>query len=209
MTPRVRPFHDPRARSEALELLAQGELIILPTDTIYGVAAHLEQGAARLMRRFRPQEEVPWTMLPLLLADGRHLPAVARAGASARRLMRHFWPGALTLLLPPSPPLSHRARKVAVRIPALPSLREFLREAGGLLVVWRAALPGEPDAVGAADAVRSLGEEVALILDGGLARGGVRSTVVDATASPPRLVRRGAVSAGALRAVVPELLSEP
>ncbi len=207
MTPRIRPFHDPRARQEALDLLAQGELIVLPTDTVYGVAACLKCGAARLMHRFRPQARLPWPMLPLLLASPDLVPQVARTHAVARRLMRRFWPGVLTLLLPPSMQLSPWGRRIAVRVPDLAPLRDFLREAGGWLVVWRAAYPGEPDALDAEDAARSLGEAVALILDSGPARHGVRSTVVDATLPPPRLVQRGALPPEPIRAVVPEIVS--
>ncbi len=209
MSAPIRPFHSEAARREALACLARDELIVLPTDTVYGVAARLGEGARRLMYQFHPETSAPWRMLPLLLADPSSIPALVRTDALARRLMRRFWPGVLTLLLPPSAQLSPWGRRIAVRVPDLAPLRDFLREAGGWLVVWRAAYPGEPDAVSAEDAARSVGKAVALILDGGPARHGVRSTVVDATLTPPRLVQRGALPPEPLRAVVPELLSEP
>ncbi len=203
----IRSFRDATARQEALTLLGRGEPIILPTDTVYGLAARLDTGGERLMRLLHPQKRRPWAMIPLLLADADLLPVLARPNPTARRLTRHFWPGALTLLLPPSAVLSPWGRAVAVRLPGLPSLRDFLRAAGGWLVVWRAARPGEPDAVTADDALRAWGKEVPLILDDGPSPLGIRSTVVDATQNPPRVVQRGALPPEALRIVLPEVRS--
>ncbi len=205
----IRPFSDPEARREALTLLNEGELIVLPTDTVYGIAAQAGRGARRLMERFHPRYgKPPWPLLPLLLATPEDAERVVRSTPAARRLIRRFWPGVLTLLLLPQPLVAAWGRRVAVRVPSHRLLRDFLREAGGSLVVWRAAFPGEPSATRAEEAAMALGESVALILDGGPTRYGLRSTAVDAIQRPPRLVQRGALPLAELRAVMPELTFE-
>ncbi len=201
-----RPFGQAEARREALAHLDAGRLVVLPTDTVYGIAARPGKGAALLMQRFHPRDSgPPWRMLPLLIAETSMADAVARIAPDARRLMRRFWPGALTLLLPPSAVMRRWGQVIAVRQPAHEGLRDFLRAAGGWLVVWRAAHSGEPSATNAEDAARNVGDEVALILDDGPTTHGLRSTVVDATTSPLRLVQRGALPLSALRAVVESL----
>lgn len=171
-------------------------MVVIPTDTVYGLAVAPEFHEVLLDSLYGPQERKTWPALPLLLDAEQSLEQLARVNHVAERLARHFWPGALTLLLPAAPefPLLTRNPRVAVRVPNTPPLWPLLRLMGGYLVVGRAAPSGYPSAITAQEAADQLGEDVALILDGGAATFGITSTIVDCIAQPPRVVQRGAVS---------------
>jgi L-threonylcarbamoyladenylate synthase len=123
-------------------------------------------------------------------------------------LIEAFWPGGLTLVVEHAPSLSwdlgDARGTVAVRMPLHPVAIELL-EVTGPMAVSSANISGRPAALTAADAQEQLGDDVAVYLDGGPAATGVASTIVDVTAEVPRILRTGAVSADALRAVVADI----
>ncbi len=203
----------PEAVDRAVELLERGEAIAFPTDTVYGLGAHafLPQGVARLFAaKGRPGQRA----IPLLLPDAEALQQVCIVIPDlAWELARHFWPGGLSLVLQRSarvPDLvTAGGPTVAVRVPDYELVRRISRQLGAPIAATSANRHGGPDAVTAAHVLDALGGEVPLILDGGTCRGGLASTVLDLTVSPPAVLRSGPVSAAALAAIAGELADPP
>lgn len=189
--------------------LGRGDLVVMPTDTVYGLAADAFNPAAvqRLLdAKGRTRQSPP----PVLVPGIPTLDALAaEVPDEVRALVAEFWPGALTVILAAQPSLSwdlgETRGTVALRMPDHPLTRELLSETGPL-AVSSANLTGEPAATTAAAAERMLGDWVAVYLDGGPS-GTVPSTIVDATGlSAPegrlRIVREGAIPADEIRRVV-------
>jgi tRNA threonylcarbamoyl adenosine modification protein (Sua5/YciO/YrdC/YwlC family) len=202
------------ALRHAKDAVARGELVVLPTDTVYGVAADAfsAEAVTRLLEAKGRGRAMP---PPVLVADVRTLDGLARdVPPAARALAERFWPGALTLVVHAQPTLrwdlGDTRGTVAVRVPDHELARELLA-ATGPLAVTSANLTGRPAATTAVGAESQLGRSVAVYLDDGPTDTGgsaLPSTIVDATAEPLRVVRAGAVSLDRLRDVVPGLLDE-
>jgi len=189
--------------------ISRGELVVLPTDTVYGVAADAFSPAAvqRLLdAKGRTRQSPP----PVLIPNIQNLDALAQSVPDAvRTLVDVFWPGALTIILPAASSLAwdlgDTKGTVALRMPANSLALELLAETGPL-AVSSANLTGEPAATLAVEAQRMLGDSVTVYLDGG--RGGmVASTIVDATGlvlpdGILTIVREGEITASAIREVV-------
>jgi len=182
------------AIARAGALLAAGELVIIPTDTVYGIAA-LPQYSDAIIRLYAIRNRPPEPAFPLLLAESRLIHTLTRPNPAALRLARRFWPGALTLILPPSPALSQlfKGMPIALRVPNFPVLTPLLRAVGGYLFVSGATSAGYPPAITAQEASDMFGDEVSLILDGGRSPYGVYSTIVDCVSATPAIPRRGAI----------------
>ena len=192
------------ALRRAVELLVAGELVAFPTDTVYGLGADPwdEDAVRRLYEVKARPRDLP---IPLLLSDAEELDRVAVLPESCRALPRRFWPGGLTLVVPKTDAVSEAVSNlstVAVRIPDNSLARRLIRDAGGVLAVTSANLSGKASPSTAADVEAQLGGRIPLIVDGGQSRVGVASTIVDCSAVPPRLLRRGAIGEAALRAVI-------
>jgi L-threonylcarbamoyladenylate synthase len=191
------------AHDDALAALRAGRLVVLPTDTVYGVAASPSQPeaiAAIFRVKGRPQDKP----LPVLGADLEQLLSIAVFDERAERLAARFWPGPLTLVLPRAAgfdaDLGGAGRdSVAVRVPASDVTRALLAEAGPLAVT-SANLSGRPDPASVAEARTALGDAVAVYVDSGPA-GGLPSTVVSLLGEP-EVLRIGALDAAELRAVL-------
>ena len=173
--------------------IARGELIVMPTDTVYGIAADAFTPSAvrRLLEaKGRGRDQPP----PVLVSGQDALAAlVEEVPEPVQRLVDEFWPGGLTIVLPAQPSLSwdlgDTLGTVAVRMPDQRVALELLAETGPL-AVSSANLTGHPAAISAEDAQSMLGDSVEVYLDGGYSETGVASTIIDATS----LVRRGADS---------------
>jgi tRNA threonylcarbamoyl adenosine modification protein (Sua5/YciO/YrdC/YwlC family) len=180
------------AVTEAAEALAAGRLIVIPTDTVYGVAAdaRLPNGDDLL---YAAKNRPPGKPIPLLAAD---LAAVEAHGAilgpEESRLARRYWPGPLTLIL--SVPTGGRLHTEGFRVPDDDLTRGLLRAVGGVLRATSANRSGEPPALTAGAAAEALGESVELVLDAGPARGGVPSSVVRIEDGGVVVLREGALS---------------
>lgn len=179
----------------AARALAAGQVVALPTDTVYGLGADpfSTGGADRLFVLKRRPREVD---LPLLVADEEQALALATAVPDpARRLMDRFWPGALTVVLPRRPDLradlGADEATVGVRCPAHPVPLALCR-AYGPVATTSANLHGEPTATTAAEVAAVFGDAVAVVLDGGPCTG-APSTVVDCTGAAPKLLREGRI----------------
>lgn len=175
-------------------LLAAGELVIIPTDTVYGIATLPQYGDA-IAQLYTIRDRPPEPAIPLLASETRFIHTLARPNPVALRLARRFWPGALTLILPPAPALRRlfRGTPVAVRVPNLPTLSSLLHAAGGYLFVSGAKRAGYPPAITAQEAANIFKDKIALILDGGRATYGVYSTIVDCVSATPTIERHGAI----------------
>jgi L-threonylcarbamoyladenylate synthase len=196
----------PGALERAVVLLNQGDLVAFPTDTVYGIGAHafLEGAVARL---YRVKDRPAHLPIPLLLPDAAAITQVCMDIPSlAWRLAKEFWPGGLSLILKRSAivpdVVTAGGSTVAVRVPDHALVRDLCRHLGAPLAATSANAHGEPPPVTAAGVKASLRQRVPLILDGGVCEGGVASTVLDLTVSPPAILRAGPITAEALAAVV-------
>jgi tRNA threonylcarbamoyl adenosine modification protein (Sua5/YciO/YrdC/YwlC family) len=194
---------------EAASLAIQrGHLIVLPTDTVYGVAADAFDPAAvrsLLAAKGRGREMPP----PVLVSAASTVDALAvDIPGYARALIDAFWPGPLTLVCHQQSSLQwdlgDTRDTVAVRMPDHDIALEIL-ERTGPLAVSSANRTGMPAATDADQAQAMLGEEVAVIVDGGTSPGGAASTIVDATGPQGRILRRGALSLEELNKVLEPL----
>lgn len=198
-----------RGLSEAAAAIRRGELVVVPTDTVYGIAADaFNPGAVNLLLAAKGRgRDMP---VPVLVSSRAMLDAVVdEVTDAAGRLVDAFWPGALTLVLRETPHLAWdlgEARgTVAVRMPDHP-LATALIEQTGPLGVSSANRSGQPPATTAMDARLQLGASVSVYLDAGPGGAPVPSSIVDLTGDAPKLLRAGALDADALRAVVPDLV---
>ena len=208
MNERISAADDPTtwgpAIDEAVNAVSRGALVVLPTDTVYGIGADAftpPAVQALLDAKGRGRQMPP----PVLIADVRTLDGLATdVPAGARALAEAFWPGGLTLIVRAQPSLAwdlgETGGTVALRVPAHPTALALLRRTGPM-AVSSANRTGSPAAVTAQDAFDQLGESVTVYLDAGAAPGGVASTIVDATGDRLRLVRAGALSLEQLREV--------
>jgi len=194
--------------TEAVEALRRGELVVLPTDTVYGVAADAFNPTAvgRLLEAKGRGRDMP---TPVLVPSARTLDGLVDAvPQQARDLVEAFWPGALTLVLPHATTLvwdlGETKGTVAVRMP-LDAVALAVLEKTGPLAVSSANRSGLPPATDCAEAARQLGNAVEVYLDGGVCGEPVPSTIVDLTGEVPRVLRLGALSLEELHAVVPDL----
>ena len=200
---------DRESAIEAASLAIQrGHLIVLPTDTVYGVAADAFDPAAvssLLAAKGRGREMPP----PVLVSAVSTIDALAvNIPSYARALVEEFWPGPLTLVCHQQASLQwdlgDTRGTVAVRMPNHDIALEIL-ERTGPLAVSSANRTGMAAATDAEQAMEMLGEEVAVIVDGGASPGSEASTIVDATGPQGRILRRGALSLETLNKVLEPL----
>jgi L-threonylcarbamoyladenylate synthase len=199
---------DETQRTEGLAAAAaavlSGELVVLPTDTVYGVGADAFSPAAvtrLLAAKGRGREKPP----PVLVGSVRAASAlVDDLGPWGQQLIDEFWPGGLTIVCRAQRTLNwdlgDTKGTVAVRMPEDLVTLELLRETGPMAVT-SANLTGKPAATTAQQAQEQLGDAVAVYLDGGPSAGGLASTIVDLTGDVPRMLRQGAISIGRLREI--------
>ena len=193
----------------ARQAVGRGDLIVIPTDTVYGIAADAFNPAAvakLLDAKGRGRNSPP----PVLVSDIKTLDALAeRMTPEMSALAEAFWPGGLTIVVPARTTLAwdlgDTSGTVAVRMPDHTVALELLRESGPL-AVSSANLTGQPAAVTAAEAYAALGDRIAVYLEAGESSGSrVGSTIVDATPTvdgkPVRILREGTVSRDEIRAV--------
>lgn len=194
-------------RAEALQRgvaeLRAGGVIVLPTDTVYGIAANAFDRAAtaRIFQIKRRPRSLP---LPVLVSRPRQAWALcADVPATAAEIAAAFWPGGLTLVLRAVEgldwDLGDGDGTIAMRIPAHTDLVELLERVGPLACT-SANLTGEPTPASVAEIHAKLGDAVGIYLDGGPATVDRGSTIVDCTGIEPRIIREGPISALQVRA---------
>lgn len=195
-------------RTDAIEAAARavqsGQLVVMPTDTVYGVGADAfdATAVADLLAAKGRGRDMP---VPVLVGSWDTIEGlVSYVPAQTRALVEAFWPGGLTLVVEHAPSLAwdlgDSRGTVAVRMPLHPVALELL-ERTGPMAVTSANRTGQPPALRAEQAREQLGDSVQVYLDGGPATVGVASTIVDVTTETPRVLREGAVSLDDLRRV--------
>jgi tRNA threonylcarbamoyl adenosine modification protein (Sua5/YciO/YrdC/YwlC family) len=198
------PAERERGLAAAAAAVRRGQLVGLPLDSTYGVAADaFSAPGTTALRAAKGRADLS---IPVMVPRIATVAGVAVVGAAARDLMQGFWPGPLTLVLPAQPTLTwtltDAAGRIAVRMPLHPVALELLARTGPLGVV--AAAPGATDPEAAyAD---GLAEHLAVLLDAGAVPSGPASAVVDLTGPVPVLVRPGPLDPAALLAVCPGML---
>jgi tRNA threonylcarbamoyl adenosine modification protein (Sua5/YciO/YrdC/YwlC family) len=198
-----------RGIAAAIEAVKGGELVVLPTDTVYGVGADAftPHAVTALLNAKGRGRDVP----PPVLVGSRHTldGLVFTLPTTARELVEAFWPGALTIVVEHSPTLQwdlgDTGGTVAVRMPMHPVALEVLRETGPM-AVSSANKHGQPTAHTADEAREQLEYAVRVYLEAGPSHDLVPSTIVDVTGEVPRLLREGAIPVEKLRDVVPDLV---
>lgn len=193
---------------EAEAAVRRGDLVVLPTDTVYGIGADAFNATAvgDLLEAKGRGRGMP---SPVLVGSPNTLHGlVTDFSERAWELVDAFWPGALTLVAKHQPSLTwdlgETRGTVAVRMPLHPVALELLKSFGPM-AVSSANLSGRPAPQTCDEAQGMLGDSVAVYLDGGRTPDNVPSSIVDVTGSVPVLLRAGAVSAEELRKVVPDL----
>ncbi|MER7007459.1 L-threonylcarbamoyladenylate synthase [Dactylosporangium sp. NPDC000555] len=196
-----------RGIAAAIEAVGRGDLIVMPTDTVYGIGADAFKS---------------WAVTALNNAKGRTTPVPVLVGSrhtldglvfglpqAARDLVDAFWPGALTIVVEHAPSLQWDLGStdgtVAVRMPLHPIALEVLRETGPM-AVSSANKHGQPPAETAAEAREQLGYSVSAYLEGGPCPEPVASTIISVVGNEHRVLRTGAIPIEKLREVVPDLI---
>jgi L-threonylcarbamoyladenylate synthase len=202
----------PENLARAAELLAAGELVALPTETVYGLGADASNPTASakiFAAKGRPANH------PLIvhLADASQLPEWAREiPPEALALAKAFWPGPLTLILKKQPGVPEVVTggqdTVGIRIPDHPVAQALLRAFGGGIAAPSANRFGRISPTTARHVAAELADQVALILDGGACDVGIESTILDLSRETPAILRPGAIGADAIAAVIGRRPSE-
>ncbi len=198
------PAPDLIARAAAV--LCRGGLVAFPTETVYGLGANALDAAAVagiFSAKGRPATNPLIVHVPDRAAAAR---VVAAWPEVAERLARRFWPGPLTLVLPKREgvpaAVTAGGPTVAVRVPAHPVALALLRAAGVPVAAPSANASTRLSPTQARHVLRSLGGKIELVLDAGPTPGGIESTVVDLTVSPPRVLRPGLVASAEIGSVI-------
>ena len=192
----------------AVSALQAGELVVLPTDTVYGIAADAFSPTAvnALLAAKGRGRDMP---VPVLVGSWRTLDGlVDELGPLARQLVERFWPGPLTIIVRSAPSLAwdlgETRGTVAVRMPLQPVALAVLGQTGPL-AVSSANRSGMPPAATATEAQQQLGDAVRVYLDAGPVGDPVPSTIVDLTGDRARVLRAGALDVVTLREIIPDL----
>jgi L-threonylcarbamoyladenylate synthase len=203
-----KPEERERGIAAAVEAVQRGDLVVLPTDTVYGIGADAfkDWAITSLQNAKGRGRDRP----PPVLVGSRHTldGLVYSLSTTARDLVEAFWPGALTIVVEHASSLQwdlgDTAGTVAVRMPLHPVALEVLRETGPM-AVSSANKHGQAPAVTAADAREQLGYSVSVYLEAGECPDPVASTIVDLTRDRPKILRAGAIPIEKLRDVVPDI----
>jgi L-threonylcarbamoyladenylate synthase len=199
-----------RGIAAAVEAVKSGELVVLPTDTVYGVGA--DAFTAHAVNALQNARGADRRVPPPVLVGSRHTldGLVYSLPKAARELADAFWPGALTMMVEHSPSLQwdlgDTGGVVAVRMPLHPVALEVLREVGPMAVTT-ANKVGQAPPVTAEEARDQLEYAVRIYLEAGAAADPAPSTIIDVTGDVPRVLRDGAIPFEKLRDVVPDILA--
>jgi L-threonylcarbamoyladenylate synthase len=192
----------------AIAAAKRGDLVVLPTDTVYGLGtdAFSQAGPQKLLAAKGRDRNMP---IPVLVGHVKALDGLAqRVDGVTKALAEAFWPGALTIVVKAQPTLrwdlGETNQTVALRMPLNPIAIELLN-AVGPMAVSSANKTGQPAATNVEEAIAQLGEEVTIYLDGGQTPGNVASTIVDVSSGEIKLLRQGAIPLEEIRLIVPNI----
>ncbi len=188
---------DPDILARAAGTIRAGGIVVVPTETLYGLAA--DPFSTQAVRRlFSIKDRALDRAVALIAADLAQIVAqLGELSPLAQLLAERFWPGPLTLLLPAPEAIAGEVSagtgRVGVRVPAHAVARGVCHASGGVLTATSANISGRQATGDPEEVVASLGTQVDIVLDAGKTEGGLPSTIVDVSALEPRLVRRGAI----------------
>jgi L-threonylcarbamoyladenylate synthase len=191
---------------EAVAVLKRGELVALPTETVYGLAANAFDSAA-VQKIYEVKGRPAYNPIIVHVSDlGQARSCVAEWPDTAEALARAFWPGPLTVVLPRSQLIpdvvTAGGKTVGVRWPSHPFIQAVIRKCGFPLAAPSANVSMRVSPTNAEHVMRSLGGQISLIVDGGQAQVGIESTVIDLSGSGPRVLRPGMIHEQSLQAVL-------
>ena len=209
MKTEILPASAPECAEKAAQIIKEGGLVAIPTETVYGLGAdglNPEAVAKIFETKGRPQDN------PLILhiADASELENLCHdIPEAAYRLADAFWPGPLTMVLPARDIVPRRTTAglstVAVRCPDSEITRRIIRLSGVPIAAPSANISGKPSTTTAQHVFHDHQGKIPLIVDGGPCRVGVESTIVDLTETPPRLLRPGGITPEQLKEALGEL----
>ena len=192
------------------EILRNGGIVAIPTETVYGLAANALSGEAVkkiFEAKGRPQDN---PLIVHVTDISEVTPLVKSIPDEARRLAERFWPGPLTMIMPKSDLIpdetSGGLSTVAVRCPSHPVARAIIRAAGVPLAAPSANVSGRPSPTNAKYVFEDMNGKIDMIVDGGQSEVGVESTVVTLAQKPARLLRPGGITAEQLKSVLGEVV---
>jgi L-threonylcarbamoyladenylate synthase len=195
---------------KAIEILRNGGIVAFPTDTVYGLGGDIFNIEV-VERIYRVKQRPRHMPLPVLLADPVQLVDIAGVVSEiAQCLIKHFWPGGLTLVLPKKASLpdiiTAGSDKVAVRVPDHIAPLSLIRGLGAPIIGTSANISDQPSPLTAEEVKRQIGGQVDLIIDMGRCPGGLESTVVDVTGEAPVILRRGIIAEEEINSVCQEYM---
>jgi L-threonylcarbamoyladenylate synthase len=191
-----------KALAEAGEILRGGGVVAFPTETFYGLGADANREAA-VEKIFRLKGRAIQNPISVIVDTEREvIPFVESLPSVARILMQKFWPGALTLLFAAAPAVLPRLTagtgKIGIRVSSHPVARLIAKRLAGPLTATSANISGGPECSTAGEVRSVFGDRLDAIIDGGTTPGGLGSTILDLTVSPPLILREGVVSRAAI-----------
>ena len=203
------PQKDKNAIKTAADLILQGEVVGMPTETVYGLAANALNGEA-VAKNFRAKGRPQDNPLIVHIADFEQIYDLCPAVPSQAKLLAEaFWPGPLTVIVPKGDCIPNEVscglETVGIRLPSHPLARALIRAAGVPLAAPSANTSGRPSTTTAEHVLRDMDGRIAAILDGGPCGVGVESTVVTLALYKPRLLRPGGVTLEQLETVLGEV----
>ena len=216
MTTEVLPTHTPelfqKAVRQAVELLRAGEVVALPTETVYGLAANALDAKA-VSKIFKVKGRPAHNPIIVHVASVEMAKqCAAKWPATADKLAKSFWPGPLTLVLPRAKEIpdivTAGGTTVGIRWPSHPFIQAVIRECGFPLAAPSANLSGCVSPTNAGHVRKQLDGKISLIVDGGQSQVGIESTVLDLTVSPPQILRPGMIHEESLAAVCGDVTSD-
>lgn len=199
-------LNDPGVFSQSAAIIQTGGVIAFPTDTVYGIGVTAFDSKS-IEKIYDVKGRSHLKAIPILLGDVEDLDLISSPlTPTVLRIIRKFWPGALTLVLPASSSLPENLSPtptVGVRIPDLDQVRSLLR-ATGPLAATSANLSGEPSALTADEVLQQFDGRIDLVLDGGSVPGGQASTVLDCSAEHLKVLREGPINLESILRVLNE-----
>jgi L-threonylcarbamoyladenylate synthase len=179
----------------AAKIVKKGGVIVYPTDTVYGLGCNpFNENAVKRLFKIKGERTKP---LPILASNIKEIERIAQTTETTIKLVKKFWPGPLTVVLPKKSTLPNivtcNLGSVAVRVPNHQVALELIRLSGGLLVGTSANKRGKKPSRTASEAAKQIGEDVDILLDGGTAPIGASSTIIDLTSERPKILRQGPI----------------
>ena len=198
---------DPATIESAATYLKLGKVVAHPTDTLYGLAVHVGIASA-VQRIFEIKHRDVQAALPILIADPAQIrPFITAIPDAAQALMDTFWPGPLTIVFPAAedvdPVLIGFGQRIGFRLPDHAVSRQLIQAAGTPITSTSVNISDKPPAASPAEFDPKILQHVDCLLDGGLARSAVSSTVIDTSVTPAQIIREGAVSYADLADCIP------